>query len=97
MFKDAIFPHLIIEILEKKSDKTNFIINPCLRMLLESENSNSCKEDFLIKFGIRVNQKNFDYGIKAMGYESYVMQTDTERKLCKDDKSFHVGTIKNYN
>lgn len=94
MFKDAIFPHLIIGILEKKGDKTNFIINPGLRMLLESEISNSCKEDFLIKFGIPINQKDFDCGMKAMGYESYVMQMDAERKICKDDKSFHVGTIK---
>lgn len=94
MFKDAIFPHLIVGILEKKSDKTNFIINPMLRMLLESKISNSCKEELLIKFGIPINQKEFDVGMKAMGYKSYVMQMGAERKICKDDKSFHVGTIR---
>lgn len=66
MFKDAIFLYLIIEILEKKSDKTNFIINPGLRILLESEIFNSCKEDFFIKFGIPINQKDFDCGMKAI-------------------------------
>lgn len=35
-------------------------------MLLESEISNSCKEDFLIKFGILINQKDFDCGMKTI-------------------------------
>lgn len=94
MFKDAIFPHLIVGILEKKSDKTSFIINSGLLTLLKSKNPNSFKENFLIKFGIPINQKDFDYGLNALKYNSYVEQMDTERIICKDGKSFPVGTIK---
>lgn len=94
MFKDAIFPHLIVGILEKKSDKTNFIINPGLRTLLKSKIPNSFKENFLIKSGIPINQKDFYDGLNALGYDSYVEQMDNERIICKDSKSFPVGTIK---
>ena len=66
MFKDALFSYLIIEILEKKSDKTNFIINLESRIPLESEIFNSCKGDFFIKFGIPINQKASDCGMKAI-------------------------------
>jgi hypothetical protein len=94
MFKDAIFPHLIIGILEKKSDETNFIINPGLRTLLKSKIPNSFKENFLIKSGIPINQKDFDDGLNALKYNSYVEQMATERIICKDSKNFPVGTIK---
>lgn len=94
MFKDAIFPQLIVGILEKKGDNANFIINPYLLRVLESEISNSYKAELLIKFGIFVDQKSFEKGLKDLKYNGYVEQKQDERKICKDDSSFNISTIK---
>lgn len=94
MFKDAIFPHLIVGIIEKKDDKKNFIINPTLKELLESKIPDSYIEDLLIESGINIDQKNFDDGLNALGYASHVEQMGSERIICRDGKSCPVGTIK---
>lgn len=94
MFKDAIFPQLIIGILKKENNKTCFIINPSLMKFLKSKIPNSLIEKFLIKSGILVNQQDFDRGLKALKYRGSVEQLDNERKILKGNKKFNVRSIK---
>mgnify|MGYP001749616801 CR=1 FL=1 len=106
IFKDTIFPQLIIGILKKEDDDISFIINPWLIKFCDSQLPNDLKKDFLIKktmksiqlfcytFRIPINQNEFDKGIKSLNYRGYVKQIAEARTISKDNIEFSVESIK---
>ena len=54
------------------------------------------KEDkkFLIKFGIPIDQNEFDQGLNNLNYKAYVEQNDEARTISKDNREFSVKSIK---
>ena len=97
MIKDAIVPHLIIGILEMNSYETRVIFNPALISFLKEENNsdNADKIYVLKKRALKVDQKDFDAGREALGYDSWIEIFPDKRTISNNEKKSH--TVKNIN
>lgn len=100
MFKDAIVPNLIIGILEKNSSETRVILNPALFSFLKVANNldNAAKVFLLKTLTLKVDQNEFDKGMKALGYDSYIDIYQDKRIITNNEKkSYTVKTINELN
>ena len=100
MFKDAIVPHLIIGILEKNSSETRVILNPSLFSFMKGFNNldNADKVHLLKELALNVDQDDFDEGMKALGYDSYIDIYQDKRIISNNEKKSHtVKTINELN
>lgn len=100
MFKDAIVPHLIIGILEQNSSETRVILNPALISFIKGVNNfdNADKVYWLKNLALNVDQNDFDEGMKALGYDSYIDIYPDNRIISNNEKKSHtVKTINELN
>lgn len=97
MFKDSIFPHSILGIIEKKKNETKLILNPNLiKFLKESKCCYKTKASTLLKKGIPIDDKNFNEGLESLGYKKMTEQlpSKTERTIFdKDGKKYDVSPV----
>lgn len=98
MFKDVIFPHSIIGVIEKNKEENKLVINPNLLHLLECDLDSSSKVEFLEINGILIESKGFDEGIKALGYDKIVEQKEYDRTISNSNgESYVVGPLNSLN
>lgn len=93
MIKDAIFPQFLIGIFEIGESDSNFILNNHFLKLLSSNINVEKLAELIIKFGIAINQSEFDDNYKKLGYSMYVEDDANTRKIVKNGKEYVIGTI----
>ncbi|MCI6272393.1 MAG: hypothetical protein MR601_05535 [Erysipelotrichaceae bacterium] len=93
MIKDAIFPQFLIGIFEIGESDSNFILNNHFLKLLSSNINVEKLAELIIKFGIPINQSEFDDNYKKLGYSMYVEVDANTRKIVKNGKEYVIGTI----
>ena len=94
MFKDAIFPHSIVGVIEKIKEETKLVINPNLLHLLKHSIDTNFKVEILEKIGIPIKSTDFDEGIKALGYDKIVEQKESDRTISNSNgESYVVGPV----
>lgn len=98
MFKDSIFPHTIIAVIEKDGKDSRLIINPNLLNYLRADYDTKFIADLLQKLGMKIDDKDFEIGAEILGYKKTVEQYSSERKIVsKDGKNYTVEEMKSLN